>query len=138
MIINCARCNRPFESAMVNPEEAWKELLLHVTRHVEKKHPKTFRRVTQEELPRAIMALTEIYTVDQLIVVPESENWIPEHLDVAEDIVMTAVGYDPEEEEEEEDGEDLEDDDTADIPLILPDLPSDPAEPDEESKASAD
>jgi hypothetical protein len=133
MIINCARCNRPFQSAMVDPEQAWKELLLHLTKHVETKHPNTFRRVTEKELPRAIMALTEVYTVDSLVVVPESEEWIQQHISDQEDIVMMSIGYDPEDEDQIEDDDD---EDEGQEPILIPTSDPEVDLPEEESTGS--
>lgn len=122
MIINCARCNRPFQSALVDNAEAWRELNLHLMKHVEKNHPKTFRRITNTELPELIMALTEFYTMSALVVIPESEEWLMDHAEELQDKVMLGMGFDPEEEEEEE-----EEEDGAVEPIIIP--TSDPAEP---------
>lgn len=104
MIINCVRCNRAFESALVNNDEALKQLNEHLVRHVERKHPKTFRRV-QAQISEAVLALTEYCMLAELSVIPETEEWILDRMETLEDKVMVAVGYDPEEEEEEEDNQ---------------------------------
>jgi hypothetical protein len=67
----------------------------------------------------SVGALTTFLHFSEFVVVSEDEKMINEKIEQSQEIVMTAMGFDPEEDEDEED--DIEEDEEPDTGVI--DLP---------------
>lgn len=102
MIIVCSKCGEKFESLIVDRDLALKELEGASSRHVHKKHRELYEQVAKA-IAICSVSIARVVHMTECMVVPEEETYIQEKIDEAQEIVMIAVGFDPEEEEEEED-----------------------------------
>ena len=107
MVILCSKCGERFESVIVDRDLAIKELSTTSTDHVRRKHRETFELLAKG-IQKVSIAVATFMHFDECVTVPEEEKYILEKLDEVQELVMMAVGFDPdeiEEDEEEEEGE---------------------------------
>jgi hypothetical protein len=100
-----------FESLIVIPDQAWKEIFEKLMTHTVKEHPE-FYQVINQEATIASATVVSYVLVSKLAKTVEPNKWLEEHMSKIQDTIMGIVGYDrvnDEEEEEEEDTEDTED-----------------------------
>ncbi len=107
MIMLCSKCGTRFESLIVDRELAWKELYTTSAKHIQHRHKGMF-----EEMQKAVMisitSLTTFMHVSEFCTIPEEEVILQAIVEKAQDIVMAAIGFDPEDDEDDviEDDED--------------------------------
>lgn len=103
----CKMCGYQFESLILDKEMAFKEIEEKSTRHVAQKHPGECKEM-QKAVAVIMPALLRVLHFGEFVMVPTDEEFVEARIDKSRDIVMAALGYDPEdmyEEEEEEEGE---------------------------------
>ena len=122
MTIVCSKCGKQFISVIVDRSLALKEVEGKSILHMRERHREIF-----EALAKGIQItginLARLLHFDECVVVPEDEEFITEQLGECEEIVMMAIGYDPDtEEEDEEDGDGLEEEEgeVVEMPLTEP------------------
>src|ERR1035437_1378504 len=121
MIILCSKCGERFESLIIDQELAYKEVFTASCRHVKTKHSAMFAEMARA-IAVSVGAMTTFMHFEEFVVVPEDETKIQEGIMKNQEVVMVAIGFDPEEEEDEEEDE-LEGGELPDVGVIeLPDL----------------
>jgi hypothetical protein len=116
MIILCSKCGERFESLIIAQELAYKEVFGASCRHVKTKHPAMFAEMARA-IAMSVGALTTLMHLDEFVVVPEDEKVVIEAIDKNREIIMAALGYDPEDDEDEDEIED-EDTDGGELPDV--------------------
>ena len=104
MIILCSKCGERFESLIIDQELAYKEVFNTSCRHVKTKHPAMFAEMARA-IAVSVGAMTTFMHFEEFVVVPEDETKIQEGIMKNQEVVMVAMGFDPEEEEDEEEDE---------------------------------
>lgn len=107
MRISCSKCNTQFESLIIDKDIAWKEIFTKSTNHLKFKHPAMFEEMKQT-VAIAIGAITTFLHFSEFVTIPEDETEILERIEKCQEVGMTALGFDP---EDDEDDEEFEDDD---------------------------
>jgi predicted transcriptional regulator len=121
MIILCSKCGERFESLIIDQELAYKEVFNASCRHVKTKHAAMFAEMARA-IAVSIGAMTTFMHFEEFVVVPEDETKIQEGIMKNQEVVMVAMGFDPEDDEEDED-EDTDGGELPDVGVIeLPDL----------------
>lgn len=123
MVILCSKCGHRFESLIIDKEVAAKQLIQKLSDHALAKHRDGFQ-LLQKGAALATAALGQFMFLDELAIIPEQETFLAECMEKCQDVVMTALGYDAEDDGEEIDN--IEDVD-GDMPLSDPVTPE-PAE----------
>jgi hypothetical protein len=116
MRASCTKCGYQFESVDIGQERAFKEIEEKSTRHVKQKHGETVSLLSKATM-ECVVSMARLLHFNEFVIVPEEENFILEQLSEAQDTVMMAIGFDPEEGEEEEE------DDTFPQIEVVPDDP---------------
>jgi len=127
MRIVCSKCGEQFESLIVDRDLALKELETASSKHIHRRHKETYEQVAKA-IAVCSVAIARLLHMTECVVIPEEEGYILEKIDEAQELVMMAIGYDPEEDEEDEDEE--EGDDSLE-PVFIP-----VEEEDDDEKAS--
>ena len=121
MIILCSKCGERFESLIIDQELAYKEVFNTSCRHVKTKHPAMFAEMAKM-VAMCVGAMATFMHFNEFAVVPEDEAKIQEGIVKNQEVVMAAMGFDPEDDEDEEEDE-LEGGELPDVGVIeLPDL----------------
>ena len=122
MIILCSKCGERFESLIIDQELAYKEVFGASCRHVKTKHPAMFAEMARA-IAVSVGALTTFMHFEEFVVVPEDESKIQEGIAKSQEVVMAAMGFDPEDDEDEDiPDEDLDGGEMPDVGVIeLPD-----------------
>jgi heterodisulfide reductase subunit C len=106
MRIICSKCGEVFESLIIDKEIAYKEVFDKSCKHVVKNHHAMYMTMGKA-VGVSVNALTSFMHLSEFVVIPESEVRIQALMEQAQEIVMTAVGFEREEDDEEnDDGED--------------------------------
>ena len=108
MTISCSKCGKEFTSLIIDPSLAFKELETRSAIHTKERHRDIFEAVA-EAVQIASINLARVLVASECLVIPEEETWIHTTLEEAQDTVMMALGFDPEEEEEEDEDNEEED-----------------------------
>ena len=114
MRVKCSKCDIPFESLIIDQDIAWKEILTKSSNHIKFKHPAMFAEMSQT-VAICMTHLTSFMHVSEFMIVGEDEKEIQERLEKCQEVVMTAIGFDPMDDDEEDD-EEFEYEDDEDIP----------------------
>jgi len=108
MTITCAKCGHQLKSLDIDQSKAWVEVYGLFTKHIQRQHHNELNLLAQG-LMKVSMALSVVLTMDEFGVVAVAEEYINKHLEESRDLVMLALGFDPEEEIEDGGGGDTED-----------------------------
>ena len=111
MRIGCNKCTSMFESLIVIPDQAWKEIFEKLMTHTVNEHPEFYAQVNQEATIASATVVSYVL-VSKLAKTVEANKWLKEHMSKIQDAIMSVAGYDRTDEEEEE--EDEEEDNTED------------------------
>jgi hypothetical protein len=114
MRASCTKCGYQFESLDIGQERAFKEIEEKSTRHVKQKHGETVSLLSRATM-ECVVAMARLLHFNEFVMVPEEEDFILEQLSEAQDMVMMAIGFDPEEGEEEAEEDDPDDVDTVEL-----------------------
>ncbi len=106
MIITCAKCGVQIKSLVIPDTEAMKEVMGRSFKHIQMRHPDMMKAMQEAVMP-TVAALTNFMHMSEFYIVAENEKLILNSLEHWQEIVMTAIGFDVEDEE----GEDLEGED---------------------------
>ena len=121
MIITCSKCGEKFESLIIDREIAYTEIFNASCKHVKNKHNAMFL-----EMARAVAvslgALTTFLHFNEFILVREEETFVVDKVEQAQEVVLAAMGFDPEEEEDEEDEGEEEPDEPDTGVIDLPEI----------------
>jgi hypothetical protein len=104
MRVACSKCGLSFETLIIDQHQALKELEAKTINHVKHKHPEIFNPLA-EGIQKASMCLARLLHFDECVVVPDNEVWLKDQLMDSQEVVMIAMGYDPNEDEEDEEEE---------------------------------
>jgi hypothetical protein len=107
MRLVCSKCGLAFESVLIDQGDAFKEILIKSQNHVKFRHQDIFGALALS-VQMALAALATLIHFDECIVIPEDEKWVNQQMEKNQEIVMIALGYDPNEEEEEDDNDNQE------------------------------
>lgn len=110
MRVACTKCAYQFESLIIDRDRAMQEIAEKSTRHVQEKHKALVAEMSQA-VQISVVALTTLMHYGEFLMVPEEEDYIQEKLGEAQDIVMSAIGYDSSDDDDGNAGEDEYDDD---------------------------
>jgi hypothetical protein len=123
MRVSCSKCNLVFESLIIDQDIAWKEILTKTSNHIKFKHLEMFKEMSQA-VAVTMSHLTAFMHMSEFMIISDEEKEIQERLEKCQEVVMTAIGFDPYDEDEDED-EDLEDNEipAEEIPLGDIELP---------------
>lgn len=108
MKIKCTQCNHPFESLIIDPEIAWKEVYTLLLKHVAKHHPKE-NQIAASEMQKVGLALVGFCTIATFCEIEEpAPKWLEDHITDMQDCIMQAIGFDPTDEDNEDSEENNE------------------------------
>lgn len=107
MKVGCVRCNKVFESLVIEPEIAWKDIFTEVQKHVVKKHPK-FNQKILDSATKAQITIFSYIVITQTTLTTEDNKWLDKRIGQMRDVIMRLIGYEPIEEEEETQEEEQE------------------------------
>lgn len=120
MKVGCVRCNKVFESLVIEPETAWKDIFTELTNHMNTKHPK-YNRIVLEAAAKGQMAICSYLVITQTAkAVIDGNVWLDTRVDELRDSIMRLIGYEPIEEEEiqEEEKEEENNNKEEEIPMF--------------------
>ena len=121
MIILCSKCGKRFESLIIDQNLAFKEISNASLRHIKVDHSAMFHEMSKA-IAVSVIAMSTFMHFDEFVIVPEDELKIQEGLGKNQEIVMAAIGFDPDEEEDEEEDESPDGGELPDVGVIeLPD-----------------
>lgn len=101
MRANCSKCGAMFESLIINQDLAQAEVFRKLLTHAEHNH-KDNMDLLKQGIVKCNVAMAFLLTVNEMMHVPESETYLKTQIEVNTDLIMSALGYDEDEEEVEE------------------------------------
>lgn len=110
MKVGCVRCNKVFESLVIEPETAWKDIFTELTNHMNQKHPK-YNKIVLETAAKGQMAIFSYLVITQTAkAITDGNVWLDTRVDELRDNIMRLIGYEPVEDEEIETEEEEKED----------------------------
>lgn len=119
MKILCKVCGKTFESVIVDRDLAFREVEEMSTQHVRLHHKELFAAVAKG-VQKCSFALARILHFDNCAVIPDDESYAIGKIEGTEELVMLALGYDPDVEEEEEEEEDDDNEEEIELDPTIP------------------
>jgi hypothetical protein len=119
MTINCKLCKNAggtfqVTSLIIDKEKAWVDALSQINKHILRQHHKEFQEM-QFSVTKLMQYGTLFMLCDNLIDIPEDEEYVNNLVDEAQKVMMACAGFEESEEEEEEEIEGLEDEEEDDL-----------------------